>query len=42
MLLICSKSEPLSIEEVETLLLGHKARLDKFQKCDSQISINLT
>ena len=40
--LICSKFETLSIDEVETLVLGHEARLDRFQKHDSQISVNLT
>lgn len=38
MSLICSKFEPLSIDEVETLLLGDEvSRLDKFQKPDSLI-----
>ena len=40
--LICSKFEPLSIDEVAMLLLGHEARLNRFQKLDSQISVNLT
>ncbi|KAG4917967.1 hypothetical protein JHK84_055289 [Glycine max] len=39
--LICSKFETLSINEVATLLLGHEARLNRFQKLDSQISDNL-
>lgn len=40
--LICSKFEPLSIDEVERLLLSHESRLDKFQKYDSQTILNLT
>ena len=42
MSLICSKFEPLSIDEVERLLLSHESRLDKFQKHDSQTILNLT
>ena len=40
--LICSKFEPLSIDEVKTLMLGHEARLDKFYKKNSSVTVNLT
>jgi len=42
MSLICSKFEPLYIDEVETLLQAHEARLDKFHKNKSLVSVNLT
>lgn len=42
MSLICNKFEPLTIDEVETLLLRHEASLDKFHKKKSLVSVNLT